>query len=296
MFVIQPQSLAAARNSIQTEQQQMKQQQRTDYGLQTSGDCNADGIVVTAVRGQSSRVPIMPRIVVVGCSGHARVVVDILEEQNRSQIVGLLDTYKVPGSELLGYKLLGTDDDLPALVAANICDNAIVAIGDNWARSRMVQRLRQLAPEIGFVAAIHPSARIARDVSIGSGTVIMAGTIVNPGCRIGEFCVLNTGSSLDHDSTMEPFSSLAPRAVTGGGVRIGAFAAICIGAVISHAIRIGEHTVIGAGATVVNDVPDRVVAYGTPARTIRERNPGDPYLDERPNNETSSPRPPQVRS
>lgn len=272
----------------------MKQQQRTDYGLPTSGDCNANATVVSAVRGQDSRVPIVPRIVVVGCSGHARVVVDILEEENRSQIVGLLDTYKAPGTEALGYLVLGTSDDLPALVSANICDSAIVAIGDNWIRSHMVQRVRELVPEIGFVAAIHPSARIARDVLIGSGTVIMAGAVVNTGCQIGEFCILNTCSSLDHDSTMERFSSLAPRAVTGGGVRIGAFSAVCIGAVISHSIRIGEHTVVGAGATVLRNVPDRVVAFGTPARAIRERNPGDSYLSERPHNETTLPRPLQV--
>ena len=85
---------------------------------------------------------------------------------------------------------------------------------------------------------------------------------------------------------MGQFSSLAPRAVTGGGVKIGAFSAIAIGAVLSHSIAIGDHTVVGAGATALKDVPDRVVVYGTPARVIRRRNPGDSYLGE-PSNRAS---------
>jgi sugar O-acyltransferase (sialic acid O-acetyltransferase NeuD family) len=271
----------------------MKLQYQAPHEPSTSNNSNGNGIVTSAVREPDANSPPVPRIVVIGCSGHARVVVDILEE-NRSCVVGLLDTYKAPGTDVLGYKVLGSDDDLPALRAANICDSAVVAIGDNWVRSRMVERIRELAPDIRFVSAIHPSARIARDVSIGVGTVIMAGVVVNTGCRIGDFCILNTSASLDHDSTMGQFSSLAPRAVTGGGVEIGAFTVIAIGAVVSHAIRVGAHAVVGAGATVVKNVPDRVVAYGTPARTIRERNPGDPYLGERSNRERALPGPLQA--
>jgi sugar O-acyltransferase (sialic acid O-acetyltransferase NeuD family) len=224
----------------------------------------------------------LPRVVVLGCSGHARVVVDILEAQGRCHIVGLLDSLKPPGSEVLGYQVIGSDDDLPALVSANICDTLIVGIGDNWVRSRMVTRIKRIVPGIHFATAIHPSAQIAKYCSIGAGTVIMAGVVVNPGCEIGEFCILNTSSSLDHDSRMGNFSSLAPRAVTGGTVKIGAYSAVAIGAVLSHSVSIGDHTVVGAGATVLKDIPERVVAYGTPARVIRRRNPGDSYLGEAP--------------
>ena len=229
---------------------------------------------------EQSSIPALPRVVIVGCSGHARVVVDILEQENRCHIVGLLDSVKPPGTEVLGYQVIGSDEDLPALVAGQICDGIIVAIGDNWVRCRMVARIKQMLPEIRFVTAVHPSAQIAMSSSVGPGTVIMAGVVVNPGCHVGESCILNTGSSLDHDSRMEDFSSLAPHAVTGGGVRIGTCSAIAIGAIVSHSIRIGDNTVIGAGATVLKDVPDRVVAYGSPARVIRPRKPSDAYLGE----------------
>jgi sugar O-acyltransferase (sialic acid O-acetyltransferase NeuD family) len=229
---------------------------------------------------EQASIPVLPRVVIVGCSGHARVVVDILEQENRCRIVGLLDSVKPPGTEVLGYQVIGSDEDLPALVAGQICDGIIVAIGDNWVRSRMSARIKQMLPHIRFVSALHPSAQIAMSSSVGPGTVIMAGVVVNPGCHVGESCILNTGSSLDHDSRMEDFSSLAPHAVTGGGVRIGACSAIAIGAVVSHSIRIGDNTVVGAGATVLRDIPDRVVAYGSPAKIIRSRLPGDAYLGE----------------
>ena len=221
------------------------------------------------------------KVLVIGCSAQARVVLDILEQNPEYQVVGLLDSYRGATEEVLGYRVLGSDEDLPAMVDAGICDSVLVAIGDNWVRGRVVERIKRLIPAVRFVSAIHPFSQISKNVVIGEGTVIMPGVVVNTGCRIGEFCILNTSSSLDHDSVMESFSSLAPRAVTGGTVTIGTYTAVAIGAVISHSIRIGKHTVIGAGATVVRDIPEGVVAYGTPAKVIRKRNPQDPYLGDR---------------
>jgi len=227
-------------------------------------------------------------VVVVGCSGHARVVLDAIEEADSYCIVGLLDAFKLPGTELLGYKTIGLEEDLLPLLSASVCDCAFVAIGDNWKRRGVVERLKQTAPNVSFATVIHPTAHVARGVQIGPGTVIMAGASVGTGCRIGAFCILNTGSSLDHDGTMEDYVSLAPRAVTGGGVHIGRFSVVAIGATLSHDVRIGEHSVIGAGATVLDDIRSGVVAYGTPARVVRERAPGDPYLKS-PNRDTRSP-------
>jgi sugar O-acyltransferase (sialic acid O-acetyltransferase NeuD family) len=219
--------------------------------------------------------------VVIGASGHARVVIDILRLRGRYEIVGLLDTYKSHGITCSGYEVIGTCRDLPGLIASASVAGAIVAIGDNWVRSRIVHEVRDLVPGFRFVTAVHPSAQIGEDVLIGQGTAIMAGVVVNPGSRVGEFCILNTRASLDHDSVMEPYSSLGPAATTGGGVYVGAFASISIGATVVQEIRIGAHTVIGADATVLHDIPDEVVAYGTPARIIRSRKPSDPYLKDR---------------
>ncbi|MBI4874088.1 MAG: acetyltransferase [Acidobacteria bacterium] len=230
--------------------------------------------------GRRSQHPRRARVVVIGASGHARVVIDILRCQNRHEVVGLLDSFKPLETRCAGCAVLGTVQDLEGLVRHSRVDAGVVAIGDNWTRGRIVAELRAAVPEFPFVNAIHPSAQIARDAVLGPGTVVMAGAVVNPGCRVGEFCIVNTRASLDHDCEMDDYSSLGPGAVTGGCVQIGAYSAVAIGCVVVEEIRIGKHTVVGAGATVLGDLPEHVLAYGTPARTVRARGAGDPYLGE----------------
>ena len=220
----------------------------------------------------------MDRIFVVGCSGHAGVVIDIIEKQGIYAIAGLIDTYVPAGAEAFGYRVLGTERDLPRLMAEHGVGAGVIAIGDNATRHRVAEAIGEVAPEFGFVAAIHPSAQIARGVSIGPGTVVMAGAVINTNARIGAHCIVNTSASVDHDNVLERYSSVGPRATTGGNVRLGEFSALALGASVIHGRSIGAHSVVGATATVLRDIPAAVVAYGTPARVIRDRKPGEKYL------------------
>jgi sugar O-acyltransferase (sialic acid O-acetyltransferase NeuD family) len=221
---------------------------------------------------------IMHKIVIIGSSGHAKVVIDIIEREGRYVIVGLVDRYRQLGEKTLGYSVLGCEEDLPILMQRHALKGLAVAIGDNFVRSKVVANVLEICPTLPFVSVIHPRASVARDVIIGSGTVIMAGAVVNPGCSIGRSCILNTNSSLDHDSSMNDFSSLAPRVATGGNCSLGVCSAVCIGAVLINGVVVGEHTVIGAGSTVISSIGSFKLAYGTPARVIRERTQGDKYL------------------
>jgi len=220
----------------------------------------------------------MENIVVIGSSGHAKVIIDIIEREGKYKIAGLIDRFRNIGEETLGYKILGKEEELPGLIEDYSLIGGIVAIGDNFVRSNVVNNINNICPEFVFVNAIHPGANIARDVTIGYGTVVMASVTINPSAFIGEHCILNTNSSLDHDSKMADFSSLAPNVTIGGNVNIGIFAAISIGATVIHKLQIGSHTVIGAGSTVLKDIAAYKVAYGTPANVIRERKVGDKYL------------------
>jgi sugar O-acyltransferase (sialic acid O-acetyltransferase NeuD family) len=210
-------------------------------------------------------------IFVIGASGHAKVIIDIVEKQALWRIAGLIDTYKGPGTQVMGYAVLGSENGLADLMAMHGVSGAIVAIGDNRIRRQVVERTRPLAPGLRFVNAIHPAARIARDVEMGEGVAIMAGVTVNPGTRIGDFCYLNTNASVDHDNVLDPFSCVQPNAATGGNVRLGALSVLAMGATVVQGISIGEDTVIGAGSTVFDDIPGSVVAYGTPCRVVRPR-------------------------
>lgn len=218
------------------------------------------------------------KILLIGASGHAKVIIDAIEKAGEHDIVGLITEEPRYDCRFCGYPVLGGFDNLPHISEEHEPGGLIAAVGDNWNRGEVARRVREYLPAIDFITSVHPSAQIAPCVEIGTGTVIMAGAVVNSGSCIGRHCVINTRASIDHDSVVGEFVSIAPGATLGGNVRIGDYSAISLGANVIHGLTIGEHTVVGAGSTVVRDVPSFVVAYGTPARVIRERQKGQRYL------------------
>jgi len=150
--------------------------------------------------------------------------------------------------------------------------SVIVAVGDNFVRATLAARYSV------FGVAIHSSARVSRHAEIGPGSVVMAGAVINAGARVGAHCIINSAASVDHDCLIADFAHVAPGATLGGNVHVGSGTMIGLGANVIHGIAIGAHTVIGAGSTVVRDVPSNVVAFGLPARVIRARATGDRYL------------------
>ena len=219
----------------------------------------------------------MKRVAIVGASGHGKVVVDILNESASVELVGFLDPHITVGEIRNGFRVLGTELDILTLRERHQIDACIIGVGDNAVRARIASNLAGLGFN-HYVNAIHPSAVIARDVPVGAGVVVCAGACVNTGSTIGHHVLLNTNSSVDHDCQIGDFSSVAPGAVLGGGCRLGDWSAVGIGAVVKHSVSIGKETVIGAGALVLNDIEDNVVAYGCPARIVRNRRAGDTYL------------------
>ncbi len=217
-------------------------------------------------------------VFVVGSSGHARVIIDSIEKEGRFRISGLLDPFKPSDAVVSGYRILGGQQDLPALARKTGTSQVIIAIGDNWDRHAVYEEISAMAPHLRFVGTRHPFSELGRYVEVGSGTTVMPGAIINCHSRLGRFCVVNTAASVDHDCVLDDFVSIAPGATLGGDVKIGKFTAVSLGAKIAHKVSIGRHVLIGAGAIVLQDLPDNVVAYGAPAQVIRERAPGERYL------------------
>ncbi|MEX0275849.1 MAG: acetyltransferase [Flavobacteriaceae bacterium] len=221
----------------------------------------------------------MKKVVIVGASGHGSVVLDCILRENQYSVVGYIDSFQKKGRVHNGFSILGTEYDLPYLMEKFDIHGGIVAIGDNWIRKQVVDRIVKIAPDFEFVSAVHPNATVGANVQIGKGTVIMPGVIVNSNSTIGDYCILNTNSSLDHDGFMDDYSSLAPRVCVGGVFSLGKYSAVCLGTNVIENVSIGNHTVIGAGSLVINDFGDQVVVYESPARVIRKRVIGEEYLN-----------------
>lgn len=218
------------------------------------------------------------KLFIAGSSSHAKVVIDIFERRQEYDILGLLDSFRQKGEDTYGYYILGKVEDLPKLLNENPGAEVFVAIGDNWGRYTVVEKIKELIPEVLFASAIHPDAVIGKNVKLGKGVAVTAGAVVCIDSVMGDFSIVNTLSGLDHESTMLPFSSLSAGVIVGSNVIIGEFTAIAIRATIIHQITIGCHTLIGAGAVVLRDVGNNAVAYGVPAKEIRKREIGEKYF------------------
>jgi len=221
---------------------------------------------------------IRENVIVIGSSGHSKVIIDIFEKEGKYQILGLIDSFRNIGEQTMGYKVIGKEDDLPGLLIAHPGCKVFIAIGDNWVRQVVMDKAVGLIPAISFASTIHPSAQIGRGVTIGRGVAVMPGAIVNSDSSIGDFVIINTGASIDHDCTMEKFSSLAPGVAVGGKVTIGAYSSIAIGATVINGLIIGKHCVVGAGAVLLKHCEDNAMMYGVPAQKIKSREIGDKYL------------------
>lgn len=220
----------------------------------------------------------MNKIVIIGASGHGKVIADILEKMGDYKILGFLDSFKNIGTPILSYRVLGTEKQLPQILKKEGHVKGILAIGDNYTRMEVVRGIKEMLPDFEYVNAIHPSAVLSPHIRLGMGNVVTAGAIINPDAELGNFCIVNTKSSIGHDVVMEDFSSVAPGVTIGGHTRIGKLAAISIGAIVTHDVSIGENSVVGAASLVLKDIPKNVSAFGRPVDTIRERKIGEPYL------------------
>ncbi len=215
----------------------------------------------------------MNKIFIFGAGGHAKVVADIAE-LNSFDIVGFVDPY-AKNPTFLGKPILKTIDEIPVGEFS-----AIVALGDNGQRSKVVKEIMatQSKHNLKFVTLIHPKAVVARSAQIGLGTVVMAGAVINPEVKIDEHAIINTGSVVDHDCRIYDFASIAPGAVLGGNVKVFPHSVVSIGAVCKHNVEIAQHSVVGANSYVHKNIPEYSVAYGVPAKVIKQRLAGEKYL------------------
>jgi sugar O-acyltransferase (sialic acid O-acetyltransferase NeuD family) len=220
----------------------------------------------------------MKNLVLIGGGNQAHYTIDIIEKENKYNILGIIDSIHDVGSERFGYKILGRQENLVELIELYNIEVGVISIGDNWSRYYVYNKIIEQVPNFEFVNAIHPSVIIGNNVKLGFGIVAMAGCIFNPKAVIEDFTFFATGSQVEHDCFIDKFSSISAGSVTGGYVRLGKFSAITLGVTVIDRVEIGENTVVGSGSLVVKSLPDNVLAYGNPAKIIRERKEGEKFL------------------
>jgi sugar O-acyltransferase (sialic acid O-acetyltransferase NeuD family) len=208
-------------------------------------------------------------VVIVGAGGHGRVVLDILQQDRAVQVVGFIDSNAdLVGRRIDGVPVLGRMQDLPNLKTQHHLAGAIVAIGTNGIRRAFAEEIEQI--NLDLINAVHPSANVAANATLGKNIVIAAGAQVCAHCQIGDSVILNTGSIVDHESMIGTAAHICPGARLAGRVTVEAGAFVGIGATVIQSLRIGYEAIVGAGAVVIHDVEPMATVVGVPARVAHD--------------------------
>jgi sugar O-acyltransferase (sialic acid O-acetyltransferase NeuD family) len=201
----------------------------------------------------------MNRLVIIGAGGHGRVIADNALKNGYTDICFVDDNMT---GECMGLPILGTSADVPKLDDGET--DFIIGIGSNAIRKKIAEGYA-----VPWVTLIHPSAQIACNVSIGQGTVVMAGAILNVGATVGEHCIINSGAIIEHDDVLEKYVHISPGAKLGGTTRIGEECHVGIGATVINNVEICSNCTVGAGAVVIKNIMDRGTYVGVPVRKIK---------------------------
>ena len=206
------------------------------------------------------------KVLIIGAGGHAKVVVDILLEQKKYEVVGFVD--RDSEKEYRGIKVIGQDEEL-SLFYKNGIRKVFVALGSNKIRKKLQIECKNIGFDI--INIISSRATISPTVKLGNGIVIMDGAIVHADAVVKDGCIINTNASVDHDCCIDEYTHIAPGTAISGYTAVGRECFIGTGCSIIDGITIGDHVTVGAGGVVVKDIIDSGIAVGIPAK-IKKKN------------------------
>ena len=198
---------------------------------------------------------IKKKIVLIGSGGHARSCIQVIEELEEFSISGLIGLPNEVDSEQFGYKVIGSDSDLPAIRKS--IEHAVITVGQILNPEIRVN-LFEKVDAAGFVlpTIISKSAQISSHATIGKGCMIMNGVIINSGAKIGQNCIINTRALIEHDVVVGDHSHVSTGVIVNGNTRIGSKTFIGSGSIIRNRLVIGDNCLVGMGTVVVKNLKD----------------------------------------
>jgi acetyltransferase EpsM len=195
-------------------------------------------------------------IIVYGCGGHGKTLVDLIRTVGVYQVVGFIDDGFQAGEQVMGLPVLGGSSVLPQLRLHNVgmAVNAVGGIGNLGTRIKV----SQILADEGFTcpSLVHPSAVVESSAGLSSGVQVFAHAYLGSEAKISHDCIINTSSVVSHDCILGEYANISPGAMLAGEVQIGARVLVGMGATINLRVKVGDGARIGNGATVKEDVPE----------------------------------------
>jgi len=212
----------------------------------------------------------MKKVIIVGSGGHAKVVIDILNEMDDIEIIGITSNSMEAGADFLNYPILG-DDRILVKYANKKNYYAAMGLGgyrDNILRKKIFNGLKEQG--INFLNVVHPSTTISKSAIIGEGVVVFPGVVINAEVQIGNNSIIATGSTIDHETI------IGNHVLVSAGVTVGAYTKIedevllALGSKVISGINIGHGSLVAAGSVVIGNVEKNKKVYGIPAKEKKQ--------------------------
>ncbi|MES2828401.1 MAG: acetyltransferase [Bacteroidota bacterium] len=207
------------------------------------------------------------KLILLGGGGHCKACIDVIEQSDNFEIIGILDETSSIGHSVLDYLVIGADADIPKYVGLGY--SFLITIGQIKSaeiRKRLFNCLIDCKADIATV--ISPRAYVSRYAEVGPGTIVMHNVTINAAARIGTNCILNTGCNIEHDTLIGNHVHVSTFATINGNCEVGDEGFIGSNATISSQMKISENTIIGAGTVVVKSIEEKGIYAGNPAKKI----------------------------
>lgn len=207
-------------------------------------------------------------LILIGGGGHAESIIDTIRGLEKFKITGILDRSKKAGTEVLGIKVIGSDEDLTNCFNRGI-RNAVIAvgsIGNPGPRRKLYEQCKKIGYE--FPNILDKSSLLSDTLKMGEGNFIGKGVLINSNVIIGNGTIINTGAIIEHNCRIDDFVHIGPGSVLCGNVLVMANSHIGAHSTIIQGVTIGNDTLIGAGSLVIKNISSNKLAYGSPAKEV----------------------------
>ena len=204
-------------------------------------------------------------IILIGGGGHCRSVIDVIESTGVFNIFGIIDQKETIAKDILGYKVIGSDDDLDELMKT--CSNFHITVGHIKSNKTRVKLFDLVKSKGGnFPIIISPMAYVSKHAKLNEGSIIMHKALVNANATIGVNCIINTGAVIEHDAVIESHCHISTGAYINGECTVKSHSFVGSRSVLVQGITVAEHNVMAAGSVITKSTEPNGLYAGNPAR------------------------------
>lgn len=207
-------------------------------------------------------------IILIGGGGHCKSCIDVIEHENKYNIIGIIDIESKVGEKILGYPVIGTDNDLDSIAKNH--DLFLITLGhikSPLLRISLFEKLKSLNKILPII--ISPNAYISKNSIISEGTIIMNGAIINAATTIGSNSIINTNALIEHDVTIGNNCHISTSTTINGGCHINDNVFIGSKSVLIQNTRVAKGSIVGSGSVIINEIVSAGVYVGNPAKKIK---------------------------